>query len=147
MKRRIGTYKDKILVEGAGTKLNKYEIAVEDLDNKEGGGENNNGGSEQDLIYSTATNTEITAFESIIGFGVVSIAYTKNGNVVGIASPLTDGWDQIAAVCVDLNLKIKNELTEFKAVTLKEVIVQAGFSVEEIRAAADLTEEEYYNLV
>lgn len=50
------------------------------------------------------------------------------------------------AFCVDLNFKVKHLLTESKVIPLKEVLVQNGFSIDEVRAAADLTEEEYYNL-
>ena len=40
MKRRIGTYKNKILVENAGNELRNYEIAIEQLSNNtEGGGD------------------------------------------------------------------------------------------------------------
>lgn len=38
MKRRIGTYKNKILVENAGNELRNYEIAIEQLGNNNTGG-------------------------------------------------------------------------------------------------------------
>lgn len=160
MKRRIGIYKDKILVEGAGTKVNNYEIAIEDISNTECN-ESTDSGGEDSRLYLKYDNTNeyfMMLWDVAYGYNIISIVKVYNSEKfewAHIASFSSGFGDGIVAISVDRIISeggMRMDLVDYlgigiayeEGITNREEILTFAATFKEEISKLLITKEEFF---